>query len=357
MPASTARDLEPVRKRLAEWLPRRLPGARALRVGPLEAPANTGFSNDTLLFEVRFERGGQEVSQGLVARLEPGGPPVFPEYDLAFQCRILEILGSRTEIPVPALVGLEEDPDWLGAPFYVMERVEGRIPTDNPPYHAGGWMHDAAPAEREAIWWAGFDTLAAIHRLDWRALGLDFVDTKAEGRTPLERQLRYYEHYLAWATRSRRNRLAEEGLAWLREHRPAEEEPVGFCWGDARIGNMIFRDGRCVAVLDWEMATLGNPEQDLAWALFLDRHHSEGVGAARLAGFPERDATVARYEARTGSSVRHLHYYEVFAAFRFSVIMMRVAQGMKELGVLPADSDFEVDNTVTRLLAKLLESS
>ena len=192
--------------------------------------------------------------------------------------------------------------------------------------------------------------------LDWRGLGLGFVDTQAEGSTPLERQLRYYENYLAWATRTLRNRLAEEGLAWLREHRPTGTEPVGFCWGDARIGNMIFRDGRCVAVLDWEMATLGNPEQDLAWALFLDRHHSEGVGVPRLPGFPDRDATVSRYEARTGRPVRHLRYYEIFAAFRFSVIMMRVAQGMKELGVLPPDSPFEVDNTVTRLLAKLLES-
>jgi aminoglycoside phosphotransferase (APT) family kinase protein len=119
---------------------------------------------------------------------------------------------------------------------------------------------------------------------------------------------------------------------------------------------MIFRDGRCVAVLDWEMATLGNPEQDFAWALFLDRHHSEGVEAPRLEGFPSREATLARYEEKSGLKVEHLHYYEVFAAVRFGIIMMRIGQQFNHYGLIPDESDFEVNNIVTRLLAKLLEN-
>ena len=103
------------------------------------------------------------------------------------------------------------------------------------------------------------------------------------------------------------------------------------------------------------MVTLGNPEQDLAWWLFLDRHHSEGISAPRLPGFPGHDETVARYAELTGRPVEHLRYYEVWAGFRFAVIMMRLAQQMMQYGTLPADSDFETNNTVTRLLARLLD--
>src|SRR6185295_15576045 len=230
----------------------------------------------------------------------------------------------------------------LGAPFFVMEKVDGRIPGDNPPYHAAGWVTEIAPAERAALWWHGLEVLARIHRLDWRATGLDFLSGHMPGPPGVLRQLAYYERFLAWA-RGRPQPIAEAALAWLRARVPAEE-PVGVCWGDARIGNMIFRDGRCVAVLDWEMATLGNPEQDLGWWLFLDRHHSEGIGLPRLDGFPSREETVARYEELTRRRVRHLEFYELFAGFRFAVIMCRLAQMLIAFDALPSDSDLETNN-------------
>ena len=117
---------------------------------------------------------------------------------------------------------------------------------------------------------------------------------------------------------------------------------------------MIFREERCVAVLDWEMVSLGNPVQDLAWWLFLDWHHSAGFDAPRLDGFPSREATVARWESLTGFSARHLHYYEVFAAMRFAVIMVRVVALVREAG-LPIPDDYDVNNACTKGLAKLLD--
>jgi len=117
---------------------------------------------------------------------------------------------------------------------------------------------------------------------------------------------------------------------------------------------MIFAGARCRAVLDWEMATLGNPEQDLAWWLFLDRHHSEGIGIERLAGLPGREETVARYEELMGRPVRHLDYYEVFAAFRFAVIMCRLWQLLIAYGAVPADADPQASNIPARLLAGML---
>jgi aminoglycoside phosphotransferase (APT) family kinase protein len=130
---------------------------------------------------------------------------------------------------------------------------------------------------------------------------------------------------------------------------------VRLCWGDARIGNMIFDDFRCVAVLDWEMVTLGNPVKDLAWFLFLDHHHSGGIDAPRLEGFPHREETIERWEERTGLSARHVAYYETYAAFRFSVIMIRLAQQLQHYGFLPADATLEVDNIPSRLLARRLD--
>ncbi len=355
MPVPQGRDLELTHKQLREWLVGQLPRAEDVRLSALHGPDATGFSNDTLLGDAHWREAGQPRSRGLVFRIKPAGPRVFPEYDLALQYRVMHILGVEGSVPVPRMLWFEEREDILGAPFYVMERVEGRIPTDNPPYHVGGWLTEIAPAERAAIWWSGIETLACIHQLDWKALGFGFLDAPERGATPLEQQLAYYQVYLRWAARGRSQPTIEPALEWLEANRPAEREPVALCWGDARVGNMIFREGRCQAVLDWEMVTLGNPVEDLAWWLFLDRHHSEGVEAPRLPGFPGREETVARYEAWTGSRVRHLHYYEIFAAMRFAVIMVRLAQQMVGYGVLPENSDFETNNIVTRLLAKLLE--
>ncbi len=103
------------------------------------------------------------------------------------------------------------------------------------------------------------------------------------------------------------------------------------------------------------MVTLGNPVEDLGWWIFLDRHHSEGLEAPRLLGFTSYEETLACYEEQTGRKVENLHYYQVFAGFRFGVIMIRLAQQMVEYGVMPADSDFETNNIVTRLLARILE--
>ena len=87
-------------------------------------------------------------------------------------------------------------------------------------------------------------------------------------------------------------------------------------------------------------------------AIFLDRHHSEGIGLPRLPGFPSYEATIARYEELTGRTTRWQKFYSVFAGFRFAVIMSRIAQQMVHYGVMPADSPFETNNTVTQLLAK-----
>ena len=229
---------------------------------------------------------------------------------------------AATDVPVPRMLLVRaRGPQRAGRAFYVMAQVRGRVPTDQPPYHAGGWMTEASPAERAAIWWGGIETLAKIHRLDWRALGFGFLERPELGATPLDRQLAYYARYLAWA-RARRAAADGRGRARLAREARAVRTSRRACRGATRASATSSSTApRPAAVLDWEMVTLGSPETDLAWSIFLDRHHSEGLESPRLAGFPCYEDSVARYEALTGHRVRHLHYYQVFAGFRFAVIM------------------------------------
>jgi aminoglycoside phosphotransferase (APT) family kinase protein len=263
---------------------------------------------------------------------------------------------APTGVPVPRVHWLEaEDASVVGAPFYVMGRIAGRVPSDRPPYPLDGWVKELAPADQARIWWGGIESMAAIHNLDWRALGFGFVDKPELGRTGLDQQMAFYERYLRWAARGKPQPIAEAAWEWLKRNTPVDE-PDSLVWGDARIGNIIFEPNGTapLAVLDWEMVTHGNGEEDLAWAIFLDRHHSEGMGAPRLPGFPSYEETIARYEELTGRKTRWQKFYTVFAGFRFAVIMSRIAQQMVHYGVMPADSTFETNNTVTQLLAKEL---
>jgi aminoglycoside phosphotransferase (APT) family kinase protein len=356
MPTPWQRDHAADRERLQRWLRPRLAGAEGLELSELRAPQSSGFSNDTLLFEIGYRQAGRAHREALVARIQPTGFQVFPEYDMALQFRTLELL-AETDVPVPRARWLEtQDSSVLGAPFYVMDQVSGRVPPDNPPYHVAGWVTEISPEERTALWWSGIGCIARIHRLDWRAVGFGFLDRPERGATPLDQQLAYYGDYFRWAAGGREQPTIEAAFAWLLKQKPSGE-PTVLSWGDARIGNILFDGSRPAAVLDWEMVGIGSPEMDLAWQIFLDKHHSLGIEQPRLPGFPSYDETVLRYQEQTGFTVRHLHYYEIFAGFRFAVIMLRLAQQMVIYKVMDEATGraFERNNTVTRLLARLLE--
>lgn len=356
MPTPWQRDVEADAPKFEAWLRARLPEAGDLRMSPLVAPGSSGFSNETLLFDLSWSEAGERHEESLVVRIQPTGYQVFPEYDLSLQYRAMELL-SRTDVPVPRVRWLEDrDLSIFGAPFYVMAQVPGRVPTDNPPYHVDGWMKEIAPAERETIWLNGFDVMARIHRLDVDATGFGFLRRPELGADGLTQELAYYRGFLDWAARRRPQPVAEAAYEWLLKNTPPGQRD-GLVWGDARIGNIIFDGVEPAAVLDWEMVTVGSPEKDVAWAIFLDRHHSEGLETPRLEGFPSYEDTVAFYEERSGHRVEHLHYYQVFAGFRFSVIMLRIAQQLVHYGVMDEEQgrEMELNNTVTRLTSKLLD--
>jgi aminoglycoside phosphotransferase (APT) family kinase protein len=286
-----------------------------------------------------------------VVRIEPTDFLVFPEYDLGRQVGVMQCLAGSA-VPVPRVLWFEEDARHLGSPFYVMERIEGEVPSEVPPYHTFGLCVEASPERRARMWWSGVETLAAIHALDWQRRGLSFLGVPDGGSDPLDRQLAYYEGYLAWVGGPPQPVL-QAALVWLRQHRYTPRR-IGLCWGDSRLPNLLFRDDAVVGVLDWEMAFLGDPEADLGWWLFMDWATSEGFGFPRLEGFPGTEKTIRRYEELSGAPVEHPLYQEVFAAFRFGVVMARIAGRLKEIGAPTPSQDFETNNVATQRLAALL---
>jgi len=351
MPKPRERDLERTGKTLTQWLAKKLPDAGELSIEGLRGPSSTGFSSDTLMFDLCMAGGRREP---LVVRLEPSSPcPVFPEYDVALQFQIMDALAA-TDVPVPRMRWLERDPDPMGAAFYVMDRIDGLVPTDQPPYHTGGWISELSEADRAHLWWSGLDAMAAVHRLDPDAPDFAFLERPPAGTTPIARQLDYYDAYLDWGFDRSRVEVLERALVWLRDRQPVDE-PTGICWGDSRLANQIYDGVDCAAVIDWEMVFVGNPEADLAWWITLDRCFSEGIGVDRLPGLPDRNATIQRWQAQTGRTAANLRYYEVFAAFRFSAIMARIGVQMKYYEVLPADHEWESNNLACLTLARILD--
>ncbi len=356
MPQPLERDLDDTRRRLLDWFARKLPDASGFAIDGLRGPSATGFSSDTLLFDLSFRERGTVRTESLVVRIEPAGAfPIFPSYDVARQYRIMSAMGEAG-VPVPRMRWLEQDRAALGAPFYVMDAVEGVVPSDNPPYHQAGWVFELAPNERSQLWWSGLEAMTRVHRVDWRDPAFEFLPRPAAGVMPIEHELQYYDDYLSWGTDRSKLPLLERTLSWLLANAPGDE-PVGICWGDSRIGNQIFRDCRCVAVIDWEMVFLGNPVADLAWWTTMDRCFSEGIGAVRAPGMPGRDETVARWEERVGRKAEYFAFYEIFAAFRFAAIMARMGRQMKYYELVPEDNTFDSNNLGSATLAKLLEEA
>lgn len=351
------RDPERARRRLAAWLPARMPDATDVTVTSVRTPDGNGFSSETLVFDAAWRRDGRGHTGRYVARVAPTAYQVFPDSRAGFerQYRVMRTLAGRTDVPVPDVHWFEPDPGPLDAPFYVMDHVEGRVPADMPPYHQDGWVTEMDAAARGRMWWGTLEHLARIHRLDPSALGLDFLDEPRYGATGLDQRLGYYAGYLSWAYDGPQP-TARAALDWLRAHRPPRRRRPCLLWGDARIGNVVFAgDGSPRALLDWENAALGAPEEDLAWFCYLDRHHSDGISVPRLAGFPSRTETVAGYARLLGRDLEDLGYYEVLSAFKFAVIMARIGQAFIDFELIPSDSDFPVNNTATQLLARVLD--
>ncbi|MFR9751858.1 phosphotransferase family protein [Nocardia sp. 004] len=330
------RDLDAMAGDLARWLDSKVSADRLPRISGLTCPQSGGMSSTSILFDAEWHGGGRAQRGSFVARMapEPGSFPVFETYDLATQYQVMAGVAAATDVPIPELCWLEPDEKQLGTPFFVMRRVDGRVPTDNPPYVFVGWLFDASPAERRLVTHNTVAVLAKIHDIPDPATRFPPLDGPGQS---LRRHIAAQHAWYRWALADDGFEipLIERGFAWLDEHWPAGPGPDVLSWGDARPGNIIFREFDPVAVLDWEMAALGPRELDLGWVIFIHRFFQDlatRFGQPGLPDFLRRDDVVAEYQALTGYQVRDLDFYLVYAALRHAIVMARVKRRMIHFG-------------------------
>lgn len=344
-------DLAPA---LTGWLRERFgPSARIVE---LTVPEGTGYSSETVLYEAAWTEDGVDRRARHVLRTRPQADiTVFPAYDLDAQARCMQLVAEHSDVPVPPVVAYVEDPLVLGHPFLVMERVEGQVPEDNPPFTMMGWVHEAQPSEQRRLHRGALAALAGLHRMDPEAAGFGFLDQPVHGITGLDQQLGWWRSMLEWGRDDRPQPTIESGFAWLVANRPMQVPRNVLNWGDARVSNMIFRDCEPVALLDWEMATLGPAEVDLAWFHYMNRQFAEGLNCPPLPGFLDESETVDLYAELLGRDIHDLSWYQVFAGVRFALTMMRIGLGVIADGVVDPDSDVDRNNLATRFLAQVLD--
>jgi aminoglycoside phosphotransferase (APT) family kinase protein len=287
--------------------------AHGLGSGELKAsPIGEGHSNVTYL----IERDGAE----LVLR-RPPRPPLPPSaHDVLREARLLRALAD-TSARVPAVLAVCDQNSVIGCPFYVMERVAGEVITSSVPPALD------TPPQRALIGEQLIDALVEIHSVDWQAAGLDGFG-KPTGY--LERQIRRFSGL--WEINKTREIPAVERVgAWLAEHSP-QSGAATIVHGDYRLGNTMFAaaaPATLVSVFDWEMATIGDPLADLGYLCMMWTQAGDPGGGlreqlgrvTRAEGFPTRAQLIARYEQRSGRSMRDLPWYTTLALWKSVVFM------------------------------------
>jgi aminoglycoside phosphotransferase (APT) family kinase protein len=331
-----------MRTQLELWLRDRMPGAT---ISELIVPSSNGMSSETVLFDVCVL--GEEEASQLVARVapDPAADPVFPHYDMGRQFATMRLVAEHTRVPVPRVQWLEEDPTPIGAPFFVMDRAKGLVPPDVLPYTFGNnWLFDAARQDQDRLQLRTIEVLAELHRMSAKGPAR-FLSTSAAGRSDLQQHVHEQRGYYEWvAGDGIRSPLIERGFSWLEDHWPEEEGPSALSWGDSRIGNIMFEDFKPVAVLDWEMASLGPREVDLGWLIYFHQFLHDMAQDFGLPGMPHAflsDDVTSQYGALTGHSPRDVNFYITYAALRHAIVTFRMARRQATFGEadMPQDPD------------------
>ncbi len=318
---------------LAKWMQSKVePFKGALEVRQFQA----GASNPTFLLTA----GGRRY----VMRKKPPGQLLASAHQVDREFRVMKALGS-VGFPVPRMRALCEDEGVIGTAFYVMDFMEGRI-------FRNARLPGLDPAERAAIYDSLNDTLARLHQVDFKVIGLEDYGRPGD----------YFERQIARWTRQYRGAETEtitemERLIEELPKRLPKSDEVSITHGDYRLENVMFHptEPRIIAVLDWELSTLGHPLADIAYNCILWHSASEGWGSLtgvdfERDGIPTEEAYVAAYCRRTGrDGIPHFNVYLAFSLFRLASIGQGVfKRNLDGIGAGAASAD----NSGTKLLAR-----
>lgn len=301
-----------VEARLAAWAEAAIPGfGRNLRVQQFEG----GASNPTFLLTTETSEGPRRY----VLRKKPPGTLLASAHQVEREYRVMAALG-KTDVPVPRMRALCEDPEVVGTNFYVMDFLDGRIFRD-------ATLPGLAPAERAAIYDELNATLAKLHKVDYAAVGLaDYGRAGGYFARQVERWTKQYR-----GAETGPIAAMEQLIAELPRRIPADDS-VSIAHGDYRLENVMFHptEPRLIAVLDWELSTIGHPLADLAYNAFLWHSESQVWGSLlgvdfAASGIPTEADYVAAYLRRTGRGpVEDWPFYLAFGVFRLASISQGV---------------------------------
>jgi aminoglycoside phosphotransferase (APT) family kinase protein len=309
--------------RLDAFLRGRIPG---LEGEPALQRISGGQSNPTFFLTY--------PNRHLVLRKKPPGETLPSAHAVDREARVLQALAG-TAVPVPPVLLFHPGAEVVGTPFYVMERVEGRV-------FQTADLPGAARAERHAMVMSFADTLARLHEVDWQAAGLsDYGRPGSYFARQVGRWTRQWE-----AQRFRDIPDLTRLAAWVGANIPGDDGVTALVHGDYRLGNVLFHpeEPRVVAVLDWELSTLGHPLADLGYAAMTWRSAPEEYGGLlgldlEALGMPGEDAFIARYyAARTTPAPALTRFHMAFAQFRFAVILEGIAARARSGTAASADA-------------------
>ncbi len=296
--------------RLADWLRRHVDGFR----GGVAAERFTGGQSNPS-YRLRASSGDY------VLRRKPPGPLLPSAHAVEREFRVMRALAG-TPVPVPQVYALCEDDTVIGSAFYVMEFLDGRIFWDQR-------LPEVTPAERMAMFNSMNEVIAALHSVDYAAIGLG--DFGRPGNYMGRQIARWSRQYRASETEA--IAAMDRLIDWLPQHLPAENAPA-IVHGDYRMDNLVFHktEPRVIGVLDWELSTIGDPLADFAYHCLTWRVTPElfrglaGIDFA-AAGIPDEPEYVAAYCARTSrEAVPEWDFYMVYSLFRIAAILQGIAR-------------------------------
>lgn len=363
----SSRDMASVPAAISQWLSTVMPGGTAPEITVESGIDSNGMSSETIVLTGRWQKDDAAVEQKWVARVAPteADVPVFDHYRLDHQFEVIRLVGELTDVPVPRVRWIDDVGTVLGTPFFLMDHVEGSVPPDVMPYTFGdNWFADAPADKRRELQDSTVEVLAKLHSIPNAKYTFEFLaEVDPPGPNPLRRHFSWLKNWYAFAvTDIGPSPLVERAIAWLEANFPehvAASEPV-LAWGDSRIGNVLYRDFRPVAVLDWEMATVGPRELDVAWIVFAHMVFQELAGLAGMPGLPDvmREEDVkATYQQLTGVSLGDLHWFHVYSGVIWCCVFMRTGARRVRFGEMDRPDDLESLFYHATLLKRLIGES
>ncbi len=319
--APNVRNLDDLASALAEWLAQKIDGASDIRVTNLSYPLGAGMSHETILFDAAWQEGGAAISQGMVVRIKPTTSLVYCDDMFDQQYRLIQLMHANGAVRVAKPLWFEADPSILGAPFFVMEKVAGKVAVSYPPYSKSGWLTETAPADRRKLWESAVQQLAAIQQVPVADAAFLALPGGPDG---FDQEVERWRRFKSWVDPKGERRLLHATFDRLLAMGPVNR-PEGIVWGDSRIGNMMIGpDFRVAAVMDWEQPGLGGALHDLGWWLHCDHNQTVGQGITPLEGMGTREETIALWSEVSGKSAEDIAWYEAFASLKMECLGVRM---------------------------------